>query len=261
MQPADAVAESDPGLSRALEEAHRRIEELETENSDLKQFGYVVAHDLAEPLRTMSGFAGLLEAELGDDLGDRGAQYLALIRGGAERMQALIDDLRAYTRAGQQALASAEVDLGALLDDVVTSLGARIEERNAVVEHGPLPTVRGDRSMLGLVLQNLVTNGIKFNVSPQPRVCVESRDSGDTVEVDVVDNGIGIPAEQRDRVFGLFARLHTREEYPGTGLGLAISRRVVERHGGHLSVAAGTGDGTCMRLTFPAHVVVRTGAS
>ena len=259
MQPADAVAASE--LPRALEQARRRIEELETENADLKQFGYVVSHDLAEPLRTISGFADLLEAELGAGLGDRAAQYLSLIRGGAERMQGLIDDLRAYTRAGQQELASAEVDLGGLLDEVVTSLSARIAERDAVVEHGRLPTLRGDRSMLGLVLQNLVTNGIKFNVAPQPRVCVEARDAGDTVEVDVVDNGIGIPAAQRDRVFGLFARLHTREEYSGTGLGLAISRRVVERHGGHLSVAAATGPGTCMRLTFPSAAVVRTMAS
>jgi len=256
MQPAHAPAESDVELLRALEEARRRNEELESENADLRHFGYVVSHDLGEPLRTMSGFGALLEAELGPDLGERGAQYLALIRSGAERMQALIDDVRAYTRAGQQELASAAVDLGSLLDEVVTSLGAGIAERHALVEHGPLPTVRGDRSMLGVVLQNLVTNGIKFNGSSRPRVCVEAREAPGAVEVDVLDNGIGIPAEHRDRVFGLFTRLHTRDEYPGTGLGLAISRRVMERHGGHVTVADAAA-GTCVRLTFPASAVVR----
>jgi signal transduction histidine kinase len=256
----EALADTNRELARAVEQARLRNDELETANADLKQFGYVVSHDLAEPLRTMSGFAGLLESELGDGLGERGAQYLALIRGGAERMQALIDDLRAYTRAGQQELTTAEVDLGGLLDEVTAGLGARIAERNATVEHGPLPTVRGDRSMLGLVLQNLVSNGIKFNVSTRPRVCVEARDVEDAVEVDVVDNGIGVPAEQRDRIFGLFSRLHTREEYAGTGLGLAISRRVVERHGGHLVVVPAEG-GTCMRLTLPGSAVVRRLAS
>ena len=241
----------------ALAECRRRNDELEAANADLRQFGYVVSHDLAEPLRTMSGFAGLLEADFWTELGERGAQYISFIRSGAARLQALIDDLRAYTRAGQQELTTAEVDLGELLDDVVASLSAHIAESTATVDRGPLPTVRGDRSMLGLVLQNLVTNGVKFNDSPEPRVCVEARDVADGVEVDVVDNGIGIEAEQRDRIFGLFTRLHTREEYAGTGLGLAISRRVVERHGGHLVALAAEPTGTCMRLTFPPSVVVR----
>jgi light-regulated signal transduction histidine kinase (bacteriophytochrome) len=244
-------------LLDALAESRRRNDELEGANADLRQFGYVVSHDLAEPLRTMSGFAGLLEADFGAQLGDRGAQYLALIRGGAERMQALIDDLGAYTRAGQQELTTAEVDLGQLVDEVVMSLSAHIAERAATVEHGGLPTVRGDRSMLGLVLQNLVTNGVKFNDSPKPLVCIQARAVDEGAEVDVIDNGIGIQAEHRDRIFGLFSRLHTREEYAGTGLGLAISRRVMERHGGHLAALPATPRGTCMRLTFPASAVVR----
>jgi signal transduction histidine kinase len=118
--------------------------------------------------------------------------------------------------------------------------------------------------MLGLVLQNLVTNGVKFNASAQPTVSVEARETADGVEVDVVDNGIGVPAEHRERIFGLFTRLHTREEYAGTGLGLAISRRVMERHGGHLAALpadVSRPSGTCMRLTFPASVVVRGRAS
>src|SRR4051812_10286396 len=184
---ADPLVMSREELLDALAQSRRRNDELEGANADLRQFGYVVSHDLAEPLRTMSGFAGLLEADFGAQLGDRGAQYLALIRGGAERMQALIDDLGAYTRAGQQELTTAEVDLGQLVDEVVTSLSAHIAERAATVQHGGLPTVRGDRSMLGLVLQNLVTNGVKFNDSWQPMICIEARDVDDWIEVDVVD--------------------------------------------------------------------------
>jgi signal transduction histidine kinase len=258
---ADELAASNLELAAALEGCRRRIDELEGVNADLRQFGYVVSHDLTEPLRTMSGFAALLESDFAAELGERGAEYIALIRGGAERMQVLIDDLRAYTRAGQQQLATAEVDLGLLLDNVVASIGASMAERGATVERRRLPTVLGDRSMLGLVLQNLVMNGVMFNVSPQPKVCVAARDVADGVEVDVVDNGIGIPAEHRARIFGLFTRLHTREEYAGTGLGLAISRRVVERHGGHLAALPAAPSGTCMRLTFPASVVVRTRSS
>lgn len=249
---AAAIVAANQKLAAALEEAHRNNQALEVANADLRQFGYIVSHDLAEPLRTMSGFSSLLETDYRDALDERGVQYLDFIREGAVRMRSLIDDLRAYTRAGQQDLVRADVPLPALVAEVVTSLGATLEERGAVVEHRDLPTVLGDRSALALVLQNLLSNGVKFNVAAQPRVVLEARPlAGAAWEIDVVDNGIGIDPSHHDRVFGLFARLHTREEFPGTGLGLAICKRIVERHGGSIALVP-VPAGTCVRLTLPA---------
>ena len=247
-----AIVVANRELARTLEDSRRKNRELEAANADLRQFGYIVSHDLAEPLRTMSGFATLLESDYQAQLGERGVQYLGFIRGGATRMQSLIDDLRAYTRAGQQDLTLGPVALDDVVDGVVGSLGATLAERHAVVTRDPLPVVSGDSSLLSLVFQNLLSNGVKFNTSDAPVVHVSAHaDPGGAWTIDVVDNGIGIPADFRDRIFGLFTRLHTRDEYPGTGLGLAISRRILQRHGATVEVVP-TDSGSRFRLTFPA---------
>ncbi len=247
----EAVVAANQQLAKALAESRRTVGALEAANGDLTQFGYVVSHDLADPLRTMSGFCGLLEADYADVLDDRGREYLGLVRSGAVRMRALIDDLRTYTAAGQRDLVPAPVDLALVVADVRAALAARLEERHAVVEHGPLPTVLGDRSMLAVVLQNLVANAVKFNASGAPTVRLSARPAAAGAwAVDVRDNGIGIDPGSADRVFGLFARLHAREEYPGTGLGLAVARRVVERHDGHIEVLP-VPSGALLRITIP----------
>jgi signal transduction histidine kinase/CheY-like chemotaxis protein len=238
-------------LVETLEEVGRNYTELEASNGDLRQFGYIVSHDLAEPLRTMSGFSTLLETDFGDQLDERGVQYLGFIRDGASRMKALIDDLRLYILTGQQELITTQVPLSSVVDDVVAELGALLAERQAVVERDDLPTVGADRSLIALVVRNLVSNAVKFNESPVPRVRITSRGTvGGGFDIDVSDNGIGIDPTHQERVFALFARLHTQAEYPGTGLGLAICRRIVERRGGRI-VSVPVDSGACIRLTFP----------
>lgn len=167
-------------------------------------------------------------------------------------MQALIDDLRTYTAASQQELAHAEVDLERVMDVVRANLYGALTEKGALLVVHPLPVVPGDASSLVVVLQNLVANGIKFNTSDPPVVEVKARNQVDHVVVEVTDNGIGIPPEHRDRVFRLFQRLHTRDDYPGTGLGLAICQRIVARHHGTITLTSEPGRGTTFTLTLPA---------
>jgi len=248
---AAAIVAANRQLVEALEQSRTSLVALEAANDDLRQFGYIVSHDLAEPLRSMSGFSTLLQSDYADRLDERGLQYLGFIRDGAGRMRALIDDLRAYTNAGQRDLVREPVDLGEVLRDVVHGLSATIEEHRAVVEADDLPVVVGDRSMLALVLQNVVSNGIKFNGSDRPSVRLTAAAGQDGLAVvDIVDNGIGVPREHAERVFGLFSRLHTREQYPGTGLGLAIVKRVVERHGGRIALVP-SASGSTFRLSLP----------
>ena len=255
---AAAIVAANRQLAEALEQSRTNVASLEAANNDLRQFGYIVSHDLAEPLRSMSGFSILLQSDYADRLDERGLQYLDFIRDGAGRMRALIDDLQGYTNAGQQDLIREPVDLDEVLRDVVHGLSATIAEHSAVVEADDLPVVVGDRSLLALVLQNLISNGVKFNGSNRPsvRLTVAAGRDGLAV-VDIVDNGIGVPREHAERVFGLFARLHTREQYPGTGLGLAIVKRVVERHGGRIALVP-SASGSTFRLSLPSAAGLQT---
>ncbi|HWG93757.1 MAG TPA: ATP-binding protein, partial [Mycobacteriales bacterium] len=249
---ARAVVDSNRMLAEANEALARANEELERSNADLRQFGYVVSHDLAEPLRTVRAFAELLQQRCGDRLDDEGRQYLAFVSDGAGRLQALVRDLRDYTRTGSAELVLAPVALDDVLDDVRSGLAAALAQRGARLVAGPLPVVRGDRSMLGLVLQNLVVNGITFNRSAAPVVEVAAERDGRTWRLTVSDDGIGVDPADADRVFGLFARLHTRDEHEGTGLGLAIVKRIVERHRGTVGLAPREGGGTVVTVVLPA---------
>ena len=262
-----AVATANRRLAAAAAEARSANAELEATNEDLRQFMHVAGHDLGEPLRTIEGFAGLIRDGYGDALGERGLEYLRHIGDGAARMQQLVADLTAYTRAGQQDLRRSDVDLGDVVRSVRLALGATLRDRGAVLEVDEvLPCVSGDAGLLGLVFQNLISNGIKFNRSPVPTVSVSDRTGSVSmvqdsavpgrgpkgqVVIEVADNGIGIEPGHEGRVFDLFQRLHTREEYPGTGLGLAICRRIVERHGGTITYRSEPGAGTTFVLALP----------
>jgi signal transduction histidine kinase/DNA-binding NarL/FixJ family response regulator len=251
----EAVVASNRRLAEANARLLRVNAELEASNDDLRQFGYVVSHDLAEPLRAMGSFADLLQRRYGPALDDTGRQYTRFIAEGAVRMQALIADLRDYTRAGQAELVGRPVDLADVLRDVRGALRASLEEHAAVIRQQSLPVVQGDRSMLAIVLQNLLANALTFNDSPVPVVEVraEPADAAGTAwRIEVRDNGIGIDPAATERVFGLFTRLHPREDYPGTGLGLAIAKRIVERHRGTIEIGPREdGGGTVARFTLP----------
>jgi signal transduction histidine kinase len=235
-----------------------RAEELERSNADLEQFAYAASHDLSEPLRTVAGFSQLLSARYGGQLDSDADEYIRHMTSGVERMQQLIDDLLLYSRVGRAPVRHEAVDLEAVLAEVVEWLGPAISDRDARVTHDPLPRVRGERSQLAQVLQNLIANAIKFTAPGQaPSVHVSAaREPGGTWRVTVRDNGIGIDADP-EHIFKMFARLHPAESYPGTGIGLALAKRIIENHGGRIWFEAASGGGTMFSFTLPAAAGVR----
>ena len=227
------------------------VEALERSNAELAEFAYVASHDLSEPLRMISSYLQLLRRRHGDALGDEADEYIGHAVDGAGRMRALIDGLLAYSRAGRGP-ASEPTDCGAVVDDVLHGLAAAIAEANATVTVGELPTVPGDRVQLGRLFQNLIANGLKFRRGDSVHVSVTAEQHDGAWTFEISDDGIGIDARHRERVFGMFQRLHGRDSYEGTGIGLAICRKIVARHGGRIWVDGHEGAGTVVAFTLPA---------
>jgi light-regulated signal transduction histidine kinase (bacteriophytochrome) len=169
-------------------------------------------------------------------------------------MQSLITALLELSQVSSSDRPPSPVDAGAALDAALDNLGAAIEEGGAEVSHGPLPIVMADATQLTQLFQNLIGNAIKFRGDRRPEIRVEAVARGDEWLLSIRDNGIGIAAAHRDRIFGIFQRLHTREEYPGTGIGLAVCKKIVERSGGRIWVESTPGEGTTFYFTFPRHV-------
>ncbi|MFD9127105.1 CHASE3 domain-containing protein [Kitasatospora sp. NPDC059571] len=245
----DEVADAD--AARALLAA--QTADLQRSNAELEQFAYVASHDLQEPLRKVASFCQLLERRYAADLDDRARQYIAFAVDGANRMQTLINDLLDFSRVGRLHRSHDRVDLQELLRTTEEALGVQIEEAGAVVTHGPLPVVEGDRTQLGILLQNLVSNAVKFR-SPErpPLVHLSAERSEDGWTLAVSDNGIGIAPEFEEKVFVIFQRLHTRDAYPGNGIGLAMCKKIVEFHGGTIRIDGAHAPGTRLVFTLPA---------
>jgi PAS domain S-box-containing protein len=226
--------------------------ELKRSNEDLEQFAYVVSHDLREPARMVKSYLELLEDRYQSQLDEKADKYIDHAVDGAERMQEMIKALLELSRIETEGKEPAPTDVEAVLERTLNVLGRAIEETQADVTHDPLPTVMADEAQLGQVFQNLIANAIKFRREDvPPRVHVSAEREGDEWVFSVADNGIGIDPEQADRLFQIFQRLHTREEYEGLGIGLALCRRVVERHGGHIWVESEPGEGTNFFFTIP----------
>jgi light-regulated signal transduction histidine kinase (bacteriophytochrome) len=216
----------------------------------------VASHDLQEPLRKVASFCQLLQQRYGGQLDARADQYIGFAVDGAQRMQALINDLLAFSRIGRVEQPLAKVDCGALLTRVRADLGRAIEESGAEIVSGPLPTVMGNSSLLRIVFQNLCANAIKFRGEAAPVVHVDAERDGAWWRFRCADNGIGIDAEYEDRIFILFQRLHPRAQFEGTGIGLAMCRKIVEYHGGRMwldTTAESNGGGSTFYFTLPSH--------
>ena len=235
---------------RAVEaELARSTDELRRSNQELERFAYLASHDLAEPLRTMSGFATLLRERYEDVLDERGLRYADHVIGAAGRMRELIDGLLEYSRAGRQKPAMEPVALTPVVEDIVSELGARISDHGATVRIGELPVVLGDPLLLRQLLQNLIANALKFTDGQAPVVTVSAGWEAGACRISVSDNGIGIPAEDVERIFEMFQRLHARERFEGTGIGLALTKRIVELHGGRIWVDSEPGEGATFSFT------------
>jgi light-regulated signal transduction histidine kinase (bacteriophytochrome) len=238
---------------RAEEELEHHAAELERSNQDLEQFAYAISHDLQAPLRTTKGYLALLKQRCDDRLGDKGNEYIDRTVDIAGRMQEMIEALLDLSRVGTRGEKFTPVDGESILEHVLGDLGLEIKETNAEVSYGPLPTVMADRAQLAQVFQNLIANAIKFRREDvPPHVHVSAEREGDEWVFSVEDNGIGIDPEQADRIFQVFQRLHTDEEYPGLGIGLALCKRIVERHGGRIWVESDVGEGSTFAFTLPA---------
>ena len=229
--------------------------ELRRSNAELEQFAYVASHDLQEPLRKVASFCQLLEKRYGDQLDERGLQYIAFAVDGAKRMQVLINDLLTFSRVGRSGELAERLPLDQPLDTALNSLSVAIEDADAVVERPErLPEVVGDPTLLAMLWQNLIGNALKFRAPGRPPVvqitAAAQPDGG--WQFAVTDNGIGIPPEFAEKVFVIFQRLHGRGVYPGTGIGLALCKRIVEQHGGEMHLDTSYADGTRIIFTLPA---------
>ncbi|WP_410663900.1 sensor histidine kinase [Amycolatopsis sp. lyj-84] len=239
-------------LERAQETIAVRTRELERSNSDLEQFAYVASHDLQEPLRKVASFCQLLQKRYQGKLDERGDQYIGFAVDGAKRMQALINDLLAFSRVGRRPGESVLLESESLLDAALGNLEDAITESGARITRGELPVVRGEKSLLTAVLQNLVGNAVKFRGEDPPEIDVAAELDGTDWRFSVTDNGIGISDEYAERIFVIFQRLHGRGDYPGTGIGLALSRKIVEHHGGTIWLDTTVTAGTRFCFTLPA---------
>lgn len=237
-------------LNASLREKTRR---QKAANSELEAFSYSVSHDLRAPLRHIAGFAQLLSQRNREKLDPKSAHYIEVIQTSVKRMGDLIDDLLSFSRASKVALAPKNVDTNALVAEVRAELDARHEGPEVAWEIGPLPETHGDPAMLRLVWVNLLSNAVKYSSkNPAPRVTVEFGPVGDEPRVfSVKDNGAGFDMRYADKLFGVFQRLHSAQDYDGTGIGLAMVRRILERHGGSIRAEAAPGEGARFYFVLP----------
>jgi PAS domain S-box-containing protein len=247
----EGVVEDITERKRAEEKLKQTLDDLERSNKELEQFAYVASHDLQEPLRMVSSYTQLLARRYQGQLDATANEFIAYAVDGANRMQRLINDLLAYSRVGTCAKGFEPTDCTAVLDQALANLKAAIEKSGAAVIHDPLPTVMADNLQLIQLLQNLIGNAIKFHVEKPPRIHVAAEQKGNEWVFSVRDNGIGIDPQYAERIFIIFQRLHTREEYPGTGIGLAICKKIVERGGGRIWVESQLGKGSTFYFTIP----------
>ncbi|MGN6512598.1 MAG: sensor histidine kinase [Lysobacteraceae bacterium] len=242
-------------LGAKLLEAHllqkQKTIELERSNRDLEAFTYTISHDLRAPLRHIDGYVRMLQEDAGDALEAEPRRYLDTISDSARRMGALIDDLLAYSRLGRKPLDCARLDMNALTERVLPDAGAGASA--ATVEVGTLPEAWGDPVLLRQAWVNLLSNAIKYSApkGAEARIEVSGERDGDRVRYRIRDNGVGFDMRYADKLFGVFQRMHSQDDFEGTGVGLAIVQQVVHRHGGHVSAESTPGQGACFTIELP----------
>jgi signal transduction histidine kinase len=232
----------------------RRAAELVRSNGELEQFASIASHDLQEPLRKVRTFTQQLTVVDADNLSEKGRNYLERANAAAERMQNLIEDLLRFSRVATHGRPFAPVNLQTIAEEVLSDLEAQVEQSDAVVELGKLPTISADALQMRQLMQNLISNAIKFRrPGVAPEVVITADINDEETRITVADNGIGFEPEYSRRIFRVFERLHGRSEYPGTGIGLALCRKIAERHGGSVMADSEPGVGSVFTVTLPLH--------
>lgn len=241
-------------LKKSKENLKALIEELKRSNEELQQFAYVSSHDLQEPLRTITSFTQLLERRYKDKLDSDADEFIEYIVDAAKRMQSLINDLLNYSRVATRGKEFKLTDVGDIIGDTLSNLRAAISENNAEITHDELPEIMADKRQMTQLFQNLIGNAIKFKkpeVLPKIHISARKDENKNEYVFSVRDNGIGIETQYLERIFIIFQRLHTRDEYSGTGIGLAVSKKIVERHGGKIWVESEPNAGSVFYFTIP----------
>jgi PAS domain S-box-containing protein len=251
VRPADERKRLETALKEANEHLEQRLDELARSNLELQEFAYVASHDLQTPLRTISSFVRLLQTTYRGKLDEQADDWIGRTIQSAERLQAVIQGLLDYSRAGAQGKVFEPVDMSEVFRDTIADLEALIRETGAAVTCSPLPIVVGSRPQLVQLLENLVGNAVKFHREVPPRVDVSAAERGEEWIFTVADNGIGIDPKHQHRLFGIFRRVHGEQRFPGTGIGLAVCRRIVERHGGRIWVESEAGVGSTFAFSIP----------
>ena len=248
----EAEVEQRRALNRELE---KRSDELQATNKELEAFAYSVSHDLRAPIRHIAGFTELLQKHAGAMLDDKSRRHMSMIRDSANRMGSLVDDLLAFSRIGRAETQKTTVDLEQLVKNVVAEIAPDTQTRKINWHIGTLPICYGDPSMLRMVFSNLISNGAKFTRTREhAEIEIDSlNDRSDEVVVFVKDNGVGFDMKYKDKLFGVFQRLHSQEAFEGTGIGLATVQRIVHRHSGRVWAEASLDKGATFYVALPKH--------
>jgi PAS domain S-box-containing protein len=251
------LKQTQESLRRSEDQLRRFASRLEHSNRELQDFAYVASHDLQEPLRKIVVFGDRLKEKCADTLAAEPRDYLERMQKAAARMQALINDLLAFSRVTTKASSFEKVNLTAIAQEVVEDLESRIEQVKGRVEIGKLPFIEAEPLQMRQVLQNLIGNGLKFHRPDAPPVvsvnsrCYNDDEGREWCELTVSDNGIGFDEKYLDRIFTVFQRLHSRSEYEGTGMGLAIVRKIAQHHGGEVTAQSQPGKGATFIINLP----------
>ncbi len=250
-----ALATTNAELATSNEQLERRAQELARSNAELDQFASIASHDLQEPLRKVRTFTERIKEIEADALSERGLDYLERAGASAERMQHLIEDLLKFSRVATQGRPFKSVDLGVITAEVLEDLDDSVRRSGAVIHVGSLPKIKADRSQMRQLLQNLISNALKFSREDvSTEIDVSATIEGDMVQIVIADNGIGFDPQYSRRIFRVFERLHGRGSYPGTGIGLALCRKIAERHGGTVVAQSVPGEGSTFTVTMQTHL-------
>ncbi|NJM68488.1 MAG: hypothetical protein HC851_23910, partial [Acaryochloris sp. RU_4_1] len=248
------VQERTTELTQVNQQLEQLTTELQRSNQELEQFASIASHDLQEPLRAITSYTQKLAQRYQGQLDEKADLYIGFAVDGAIRMQQLIQALLTYSRVGRQKLKLEPTDCNAVVNKVLRDLRVAITENQATITVAPLPVLEVDPTQLSLLFQNLIGNAIKYRSEAAPQVHISAAEQGQETKswhFSVRDNGIGIESQYTERIFTIFQRLHTSDEYPGTGLGLAICQKIVENHGGQIGVESKLGEGSTFSFDIP----------